>query len=161
VGRRPDHTDQISVLIVHSSIDSMDITKSRPQNPKIEFRVLIIGRANAGKTTILKRVCDTTKSPTIHRRHRFGLTVVRHRGLATLPILSYATQVELDPSIEVSYKRGCLLSPLNSDSAWRAQHRRRTCVLQPYGLCFSRLTWYRVWWHRRSRNIAGVHSTQD
>ncbi len=141
MGRRPDHTDRICVLIVHSSIDSMDITKSRPQNPKIEFRVLIIGRANAGKTTILKRV--------------------RHRGLATLPILSYATQVELDPSIEVSYKRGCLLSPLNSDSAWRAQHRRRTCVLQPYGLCFSRLTWYRVWWHRRSRNIAGVHSTQD
>ena len=35
--------------------------------PKIKFRVLIIGRANAGKTTILQRVCDTTESPKVYR----------------------------------------------------------------------------------------------
>ncbi|KAH9176741.1 hypothetical protein EDB89DRAFT_2240495, partial [Lactarius sanguifluus] len=35
--------------------------------PKIKFRVLVIGRANAGKTSILQRVCDTTDSPTIYR----------------------------------------------------------------------------------------------
>ncbi|KAH9047805.1 hypothetical protein EDB84DRAFT_1460331 [Lactarius hengduanensis] len=35
--------------------------------PKIKFRVLIIGRANAGKTSILQRVCDTTDSPIIYR----------------------------------------------------------------------------------------------
>ncbi|KAF8139415.1 hypothetical protein K438DRAFT_1637665 [Mycena galopus ATCC 62051] len=29
------------------------------------FRILIIGRANAGKTTILKKVCDSTKDPKI------------------------------------------------------------------------------------------------
>ena len=29
------------------------------------FRVLIIGRANAGKTTILQRVCNTTEQPKI------------------------------------------------------------------------------------------------
>ena len=29
------------------------------------FRVLIIGRANAGKTTILQRVCNTTEQPEI------------------------------------------------------------------------------------------------
>ncbi|KAF8261834.1 hypothetical protein EI94DRAFT_1809680 [Lactarius quietus] len=34
---------------------------------KIPFRVLIVGRANAGKTTILQRVCDTTESPIIYR----------------------------------------------------------------------------------------------
>jgi GTP-binding protein EngB required for normal cell division len=39
-----------------------------PQVPRdIKFRVLIIGRANAGKTSILQRVCDTTKSPEIYR----------------------------------------------------------------------------------------------
>jgi len=39
-----------------------------PQDPRdIKFRVLIIGRANAGKTSILKRVCDTTESPIIYR----------------------------------------------------------------------------------------------
>ncbi|KAH8989349.1 hypothetical protein EDB86DRAFT_3197490, partial [Lactarius hatsudake] len=31
------------------------------------FRVLIIGRANAGKTSILQRVCDTTDSPIIYQ----------------------------------------------------------------------------------------------
>jgi GTP-binding protein EngB required for normal cell division len=29
------------------------------------FRILIIGRANAGKSTILKRVCDTAEKPVI------------------------------------------------------------------------------------------------
>ena len=40
--------------------------------PKIRFRVLIIGRANAGKTSILQRVCDTTESPTIYRKGEDG-----------------------------------------------------------------------------------------
>ncbi|KAG1733953.1 hypothetical protein EDB19DRAFT_1619885, partial [Suillus lakei] len=30
------------------------------------FRVLIIGRANAGKTTILQKVCNTTEDPEIY-----------------------------------------------------------------------------------------------
>jgi predicted GTPase len=29
------------------------------------FRILIIGRANAGKSTILKRICDTIEEPEI------------------------------------------------------------------------------------------------
>jgi GTPase SAR1 family protein len=39
----------------------------RPRIPEIRFRVLVIGRANAGKTSILQRVCETTESPTIYR----------------------------------------------------------------------------------------------
>ena len=38
-----------------------------PRLPTIRFRVLVIGRANAGKTSILQRVCETTESPTIYR----------------------------------------------------------------------------------------------
>ncbi|KAF8800989.1 hypothetical protein BYT27DRAFT_7198770, partial [Phlegmacium glaucopus] len=30
------------------------------------FRILIVGRANAGKTTLLKRVCNTTEEPCIY-----------------------------------------------------------------------------------------------
>ena len=41
--------------------------ESRPRLPAIRFRVLVIGRANAGKTSILQRVCETTESPTIYR----------------------------------------------------------------------------------------------
>jgi len=45
----------------------MASTRSKSRFSKINFRVLIIGRANAGKTSILQRVCDTTESPTIYR----------------------------------------------------------------------------------------------
>jgi GTPase SAR1 family protein len=31
-----------------------------------KFRILIIGRANAGKTTILQRTCNTTDEPVIY-----------------------------------------------------------------------------------------------
>jgi GTPase SAR1 family protein len=45
----------------------MDTEQPR-QVPDIKFRVLIIGRANAGKTSILQRVCETTESPIIYRK---------------------------------------------------------------------------------------------
>ncbi|KAK6977123.1 hypothetical protein R3P38DRAFT_3220612 [Favolaschia claudopus] len=35
--------------------------------PEVRFRVLVAGRANAGKTTILQRVCETTESPEVYR----------------------------------------------------------------------------------------------
>jgi len=38
-----------------------------PRVPNVQFRVLIIGRANAGKTSILQKVCATTESPEIYR----------------------------------------------------------------------------------------------
>jgi GTPase SAR1 family protein len=30
------------------------------------FRILIVGRANAGKTTLLRAICDTTENPKIY-----------------------------------------------------------------------------------------------
>ena len=46
------------------------------------FRVLIIGRANAGKTTILQKVCNTSEQPEI-----FGSegNKVRRRSAQDLP----------------------------------------------------------------------------
>ena len=43
-------------------------TKRTRRIPEVRFRVLVMGRANAGKTSILQRVCDTTESPKIYRR---------------------------------------------------------------------------------------------
>ena len=57
-------------LIPNNSVAPMDIQEPPRRNPKIRFRVLIIGRANAGKTSILQRVCDTTGSPVIYRRNK-------------------------------------------------------------------------------------------
>jgi hypothetical protein len=65
------------------------VDQSRPRVPDVQFRVLIIGRANAGKTSILQRVCDTTESPEIFRtgpegtrkkvRSRFQVLFQSHR----------------------------------------------------------------------------------
>jgi GTPase SAR1 family protein len=52
----------------------MDPQENLPRLPdNVKFRVLIIGRANAGKTTILKRVCDTTESPEIYSVNSSGV----------------------------------------------------------------------------------------
>ena len=42
------------------------------------FRILVIGRANAGKTTLLQRVCDTTEDPCIYDENDKNLVSV-HR----------------------------------------------------------------------------------
>jgi GTPase SAR1 family protein len=31
----------------------------------MRFRILVVGRANAGKTTLLQKVCNTTEKPEI------------------------------------------------------------------------------------------------
>src|SRR5258707_3554446 len=36
------------------------------------FRILVIGRANAGKTTLLKRVCNTKEDP-VYKKVRYQL----------------------------------------------------------------------------------------
>ncbi|KAH9032967.1 hypothetical protein EDB85DRAFT_1155203 [Lactarius pseudohatsudake] len=45
----------------------MNTQQPRRRIPEVQFRVLIIGRANAGKTSILKRICEMTESPVIYR----------------------------------------------------------------------------------------------
>ena len=78
-----------------------------PCVPSVQFRVLIIGRANAGKTSILQRVCDTTESPVIYRSGPSGThdQVCPHSQTAH-STRSWSIQVELEPTIEV----GCAYS---------------------------------------------------
>ncbi|KAF9459650.1 hypothetical protein BDZ94DRAFT_1171259 [Collybia nuda] len=50
------------------------------------FRVLIIGRANSGKTTILKKICNTTDDPIVYddrgkRISNLALKPTRNRGM--------------------------------------------------------------------------------
>jgi hypothetical protein len=58
---------------LYNTFRAMDAQQYLPQTPpNLKFRVLIIGRANAGKTSILQRVVDTTESPEIYRLDRQG-----------------------------------------------------------------------------------------
>jgi hypothetical protein len=45
---------------------AMDAQQDPPNVSNVQFRILVIGKANAGKTSILQRVCDTTDSPEIY-----------------------------------------------------------------------------------------------
>jgi GTPase SAR1 family protein len=70
----------------------------------IKFRVLIIGRANAGKTSILQRVCNTTEDPEIYSVDAKGVRsrVRSHSPLAvTLPISSSHQVQQLDVTMQV------------------------------------------------------------
>jgi septin family protein len=66
--------------------------------PGLKFRVLVLGRANAGKTSILQRVCETTESPNIYREGK----EVRHSAQTSIRKSDLtADQVTLEPSMEV------------------------------------------------------------
>jgi len=75
------HIIGLSNLTRLQHFDAMDAQENLPRLPhNVNFRVLIIGRANAGKTSILQRVCDTTESPVIYRVDSSGTRKqVRHR----------------------------------------------------------------------------------
>ena len=59
-----------------SSLDLDDRRAQRIRNRCGKFRILIIGRANAGKTTILKQTCGTTDEPEIYdvEGNKVGIT---------------------------------------------------------------------------------------
>jgi GTPase SAR1 family protein len=90
----------------------MSTEQANRRIPNPLFRVLIIGRANAGKTSILQRVCDTTESPTIYRRGKDGgREEVRGPRFVCESDLT-AEQVKLDPSMGVSHSYSLLVCPL-------------------------------------------------
>ena len=67
----PSQASHRKMSLTGTEIQPMeDIERQRERAQKLRyrtkrFRVLIIGRANAGKTTILQRVCNTTEQPKI------------------------------------------------------------------------------------------------
>jgi len=100
---------------------------SPPHVPNVQFRVLIIGRANAGKTSILQRVCDTTESPVIYS---FGPEGTRRRVRAQRSLLialsiPSSIQVELDPTIEVRWPYFCRKQLIITIllTAWASRHQ--------------------------------------
>jgi GTPase SAR1 family protein len=73
----------------------MDTLQDLPEAPDVQFRVLIIGKANAGKTSILQRVCDTTESPEIYSVDSSGTrNRVRSRFHCTSNLISWPGSTE-------------------------------------------------------------------
>jgi septin family protein len=65
------HEQLMGEAYTSTSIDMADVLDSFNARQKYShFRILVIGRANAGKTTLLKRVCNTTKDPRIYNEEK-------------------------------------------------------------------------------------------
>ncbi|KAI6155920.1 hypothetical protein BKA82DRAFT_998898 [Pisolithus tinctorius] len=86
--RSPEESEDASVLAHTEEVPTvstsapprfcLDPAKAREQISRIDrFRVLVMGRANAGKTTILQRVCNTTGQPEIFNGGEMDATVVQ------------------------------------------------------------------------------------
>jgi len=73
-----------------------------------QFRILVIGRANAGKTTLLKRVCNTDEEPCIYDEENKNL--VRYLS-ARRPVLTSSQLVGTN-------KRGTLFFLSQRVSCW-------------------------------------------
>ena len=67
-----------------------------------KFRVLVVGRGSAGKTSILQRVCETTESPKIYRTSGGRREEVGADYLVLSVFASSFYQIHLDPTTEVS-----------------------------------------------------------
>ncbi|KAG6904275.1 hypothetical protein DXG01_014384 [Tephrocybe rancida] len=50
-----------------------NVSASELRSKYTHFRILVIGRANAGKTTLLKRVCNTNEDPCIYDEKKKAL----------------------------------------------------------------------------------------
>jgi hypothetical protein len=123
--RTVDQHKHIDQLLLLSQLHRMMSTVQTPRRiPNIQFRVLVLGRANAGKTSILQRVCDTTESPTIYRRGKDGEEEeVRGPHFVCESDLS-ANQFKLEPTMDVSDNctQASLRLPIDIVPARRAHH---------------------------------------
>ena len=119
--------DQPLLLLCYSIalIVPMDTEQTRRRLPNIPFRVLIIGRANAGKTTILQRVCETTESPVIYRGKGTEREEVRGLKYSSTVLVSLPTRLNLTRQLMlVAMVLSFSCFELTTEPARRARNRR-------------------------------------
>ena len=77
------------------------------------FRILVIGRANSGKTTLLQRVCNTTNDPCIYDKENKNLVSVhRTEDKFASDILSISLSLPQRYSTFYRYILVCLTLPI-------------------------------------------------
>ena len=81
----------------HSNMPQAGLTTNPEEVAKLRakythFRILVIGRANAGKTTLLKRVCNTKEDPVYN--------MVRYH-LRLKPLLLSSLHQQINPTSKV------------------------------------------------------------
>ena len=106
------------------SLSTLQITSDQIQRKFVRFRVLLVGRANSGKTTILRRLCNTTKEPTIFNPDGKKVKYMMKKVYRRWHLWSQVNSSTLDPSMEVSDASCTRLRMFNQSIphtvAWRA-----------------------------------------
>jgi len=95
---RPNSPSAVVAPPVVTPAVTVDLEEAAKLRAKYtQFRILVIGRANAGKTTLLKRVCNTTEEPSIYDK---GKNLVSYPTYRDIPLSSFLHQ-QLDPTSKV------------------------------------------------------------
>ena len=127
----PDHTAELEPWWVHDPHDDIVPTQSLFISPRptttmmssdpydlraryTHFRILVIGRANAGKTTLLQRVCNTTEDPCIYDDNKNLVSVHRpiddfcfwHFQLAWTYLSGTSFTMNIYHCVDSTYQRG-------------------------------------------------------
>jgi len=98
---RPNSPSAVVAPPVVTPAVTVDLEEAAKLRAKYtHFRILVIGRANAGKTTLLKRVCNTTEEPSIYDK---GKNLVSYPTYRDIPLSSFLHQ-QLDPTSKVPYR---------------------------------------------------------
>ena len=101
--------------IVPTSIHKEFTTIMHDRNPYdlratyTRFRILVIGRANAGKTTLLQRVCNTTEDPCIYNEDNKNLVSLHTRRWILPPTFSTSLNLPQRYSTFYRYLLPCLI----------------------------------------------------
>ena len=83
-----------------TSIDEMDLDEVERLRAKFDrFRVLIFGRANAGKTSILAQICRTTKDQAIRTRDGIPVSLFNPQHSISLILTSIRSHMCLSQLI--------------------------------------------------------------
>ena len=73
----PTHWQSLFILPRPTTTMTSDTDPYDLRAKYTHFRILVIGRANAGKTTLLQRVCNTTEDPCIYDDNKNLVSVHR------------------------------------------------------------------------------------
>jgi len=91
---RPDSPSAVDAPPVVTPAVTVDLEEAAKLRAKYtRFRILVIGRANAGKTTLLKRVCNTTEEPSIYDK---GKNLVSYPTYRDIPLIISSSTARSD-----------------------------------------------------------------
>ena len=149
-----DRYGSLNFFLTQPSLPSSTTTMSNSNPSELRakytrFRILVIGRANAGKTTLLQRVCNTTEDPCLYDENNKNLVSV-HR---TKDDFSSDIFYKLEPTSAVLHLIQISTSvPDPTHTARNTWHQSAVRIQEQPRIYFPRFPWI---WDRRQDATAG------